>query len=41
VGLILIAFGGQVGVIAGVIGLLGAILAAATPYLPWSRGQNH
>jgi NAD/NADP transhydrogenase alpha subunit len=41
VGLILIAFGGQVGVIAGIIGLLGAILAAATPYLPWSRGQHH
>lgn len=41
VGLILIAFGGQVGLIAGVIGLLGAILAAATPYLPWSRSQHH
>ena len=41
VGLILIAFGGQVGLIAGVIGLLGAILAAATPYLPWSRAQHH
>ena len=37
VGIILIAFGGQVGVIAGVIGLIGAILAAATPYLPWSK----
>ncbi len=37
VSVVLIAFGGQTGVIAGVIGLLGAILAAATPYLPWSR----
>ncbi len=37
VGVILIAFGGQIGLIGGVIGLIGAILAAATPYLPWSR----
>lgn len=37
VSIVLIAFGGQFGVIAGVIGLIGAILAAATPYLPWSR----
>ncbi len=37
VGIILIAFGGQIGVIGGLIGLIGAILAAATPYLPWSR----
>ncbi len=37
VSMILIAFGGQTGVIGGVIGLFGAVLAAATPYLPWSR----
>lgn len=37
VSIILIAFGGQIGVIAGIIGLIGAILAAATPYLPWSK----
>lgn len=37
VSIVLIAFGGQVGVIAGVVGLIGAILAAATPYLPWSK----
>ncbi len=40
-GAILIAFGGQVGTIAGIIGLLGAILSAATPYLPWSRRQEN
>jgi hypothetical protein len=37
VSLVLILFGGQVGSIAGLLGLLGAILAAATPYLPRSR----
>jgi len=37
VSLVLIVFGGQVGAIGGFIGLLGAILAAATPYLPWSQ----
>lgn len=37
VSVILIAFGGQVGVISGVIGIFGAALSAATPYLPWSR----
>ena len=39
VSLVLILFGGSVGTIAGLIGLLGAILAAATPYLPWSNKQ--
>lgn len=41
VGIILIAFGGQVGVIAGIIGFLGAALTAATPYLPWSRHPDN
>ena len=39
IGLILIYFGGQPGTIGGVIGVLGAILAAAKPYLPWSRRE--
>lgn len=33
---ILIMFGGQPGTIGGLVGLLGAILAAASPYLPWT-----
>ncbi len=37
VSVILIAYGGQAGTIGGVVGLLGAILAAASPYLPKSR----
>lgn len=37
VSIVLIAFGGLPGTIGGVIGLLGAILAAANPYLPWSH----
>ena len=38
VSIVLIAYGGGLaGTIGGVIGLLGAILAAANPYLPWSR----
>ncbi len=41
VSVILIAFGGQFGVIGGVIGLFGAVLAAATPYLPWSPRTQH
>ena len=37
VGAVLIAFGGQAGMIGGLIGLFGAILAAAHPYMPQSR----
>ncbi len=37
VGVILIAFGGEFGLIGGIIGLIGAILAGLTPYLPWSK----
>ncbi len=37
VGIILIAFGGEFGLIGGIIGLFGAILAGLTPYLPWSK----
>ncbi len=37
VSIVLLAFGGLPGTIGGVIGLLGAILAAANPYLPWSK----
>jgi len=39
ISIILIAFGGKPGTIGGVIGILGAILAAAKPYLPWSRKE--
>jgi len=39
IGVILIYFGGQPGTIGGIIGVLGAILAAAKPYLPWSRRE--
>jgi hypothetical protein len=35
--LILIAFGGQTGLIAGVVGFLGATLAAVSRYVPASR----
>ena len=37
VSVILLIYGGQPGTIGGVVGLLGAILAAANPYLPWSQ----
>lgn len=37
VSLILIAFGGQSGLIGGLVGLLGAVLAGASPYMPGSR----
>ncbi len=37
VSVILIAYGGQAGTIGGIVGLLGAILAAASPYMPKSR----
>lgn len=40
ISIILIYFGGQPGTIGGVVGLLGAILAAAKPYLPWSRHER-
>ncbi len=39
ISIILIYFGGQPGTIGGVVGMLGAILAAAKPYLPWSRHE--
>jgi hypothetical protein len=39
IGILLIYFGAQPGLIGGVVGLLGAFLAAAKPYLPWSRHQ--
>src|SRR5438876_11676023 len=37
ISIILIYYGGQPGTIGGLIGILGAIVAAAKPYLPWSR----
>src|SRR5947208_8507156 len=37
VGVLLAYYGGTAGQIGGVVGILGAILAAAKPYLPWSR----
>ena len=37
VGLVLIVFGGQTGLIAGIVGILGAALAAASPYMPHSK----
>src|SRR5947208_15034459 len=37
ISIILIYYGGQTGTIGGVVGILGAIVAAAKPYLPWSR----
>ncbi len=37
ISIILIYFGGRPGQIGGIVGILGAILAAAKPYLPWSR----
>lgn len=40
ISIILIYFGGQPGTIGGVVGVLGAILAAAKPYLPWSRHES-
>src|SRR5436309_4915657 len=39
ISIILIYFAGQPGTIGGVVGILGAILAAAKPYLPWSRRE--
>src|SRR2546426_12671856 len=40
ISIILIYFGGRPGQIGGIVGILGAILAAAKPYLPWSRGES-
>src|SRR2546421_6870667 len=40
ISLILIYYGGQSGQIGGVVGIFGAILAAAKPYLPWSRRER-
>jgi hypothetical protein len=40
ISVILIYFGGQFGQISGVIGIFGAILAAAKPYLPWSQNDS-
>lgn len=40
ISLILVYFGGQPGLIGGVVGIFGAILAATKPYLPWSRGEQ-
>jgi len=37
IGVLLAYYGGTAGQIGGVVGSLGAILAAAKPYLPWSR----
>src|SRR6184192_3332968 len=37
ISIVLIYFGGQPGTIGGLIGILGAILAAAKPYMPWSQ----
>src|SRR6266480_1544787 len=37
ISIILIYYGGQPGTIGGLIGILGAILAAAKPYMPWSQ----
>jgi hypothetical protein len=39
ISIVLIYFGGQPGTIGGAVGILGAILAAAKPYLPWSRHE--
>ena len=40
ISLILIYYGGQPGTIGGIVGILGAIVAAAKPYLPWSRHSS-
>ncbi len=37
VSVILVVYGGRSGAIGGVVGFLGAIVAAATPYMPWLR----
>src|SRR5207245_9705385 len=40
ISIVLIYFGGRAGQIGGIVGILGAILAAAKPYLPWSRHDS-
>src|SRR3989442_13734750 len=40
IGVLLAYYGGTAGQIGGVVGILGAILAAAKPYLPWSPRQE-
>src|SRR5436309_14290908 len=40
ISIILIYYGGQPGTIGGVVGILGAIVAAAKPYLPWSQNTE-
>jgi hypothetical protein len=41
IGVLLIAYGGYPsGTIGGIVGVLGAILAGANPYLPWSRDES-
>jgi hypothetical protein len=37
VSVILLIYGGTPGQIGGAVGILGAVLGAASPYLPWSR----
>jgi hypothetical protein len=39
ISIVLIYFGGRAGQIGGICGILGAILAAAKPYLPWSKRE--
>jgi hypothetical protein len=39
ISIVLIYFGGRPGQIGGICGILGAVLAAAKPYLPWSRKE--
>ena len=39
ISILLVYFGAQPGLIGGVVGILGAILAAAKPYLPWSKRE--
>jgi hypothetical protein len=39
ISVLVMIYGGQPGQIGGAVGILGAILAAAKPYLPWSRRE--
>ncbi|TLZ46295.1 MAG: hypothetical protein E6K19_01110 [Methanobacteriota archaeon] len=39
-GVLLAYYGAQPGTIGGIVGILGAILAAAKPYMPWSRRER-